>query len=76
MTIRHRGVFKPARRPDKRPDRIANPTLWRTVGHALSSWSGVFRVILLVTVPIVIILVAAWLFHIAIEAGPVKITHS
>jgi hypothetical protein len=76
VTIRHRGVFKPARKPDKRSDRIANRTLWQTVGHALSSWSGVFRVILLVTIPIVIVLVAAWVFHLAIEAGPVKITHS
>jgi hypothetical protein len=73
VTIRQRGVFKPARKQDKRPDRGSNRTVWQVVGDALSSWQGLCRVILFITVPIAILLIAAWVCHLVIEVGPVRI---
>jgi hypothetical protein len=76
MTIRQRGVSKPARKADKGSGVRTNPAVWLAIYTALGTWQGLCRVILLIAVPIVILLVAAYVFDLDVEIGPLRIARS
>lgn len=73
MTIRQRGALKPARKPTKNSPRATNHTVWQALGNAVTTWQGVCRMLLLVVVPIVLLLVAASMFRLVVEVGPLRI---